>query len=84
MSYVPGACPCAEGGTRLGDPDATRPAVVCDAATLASDAVTIEALARLALCASRLGCVLRIEGASGELRDLVILCGLGEVLRVEP
>jgi ABC-type transporter Mla MlaB component len=45
------------------------------------DAVTVDALARLALAARRRGCQMRLLGASTELRALVSLTGLGDVLR---
>jgi anti-anti-sigma regulatory factor len=48
-----------------------------------ADAATVDALARLQLCARRRGLDIRLRGASGELRDLLALCGLGDVLRVE-
>lgn len=56
--------------------------VVCDLADItACDADTVDALARLALDARRLGCVLRIEHPSAELRELIAFMGLDEVLR---
>lgn len=45
---------------------------------------TIDALARLQLAARRLGLELRLRRVSDELRELVGLCGLDEVLGVEP
>jgi anti-anti-sigma regulatory factor len=45
---------------------------------------TLDALARLALAARRVGCELRLLRPSGELRELVSLAGLDEALGVEP
>jgi ABC-type transporter Mla MlaB component len=44
------------------------------------DAGTVEALARLQLAARRSGCRVRFRNACGELRDLLELMGLAEVL----
>jgi len=61
--------------------EATRAEVAfCDVVGVGSDAVTVEALARLQLAASRYGCLVRLRGASGELRELVAFMGLSEVL----
>jgi len=49
-----------------------------------ADLVTVDALARLQLVAARAGFEVRLLGASAELRALLDLVGLGEVLRVEP
>jgi ABC-type transporter Mla MlaB component len=54
--------------------------VACDVGALGPDAVTVEALARLQLTASRLGLRVRFRGASPELQRLLGLMGLGEVL----
>jgi STAS domain len=48
------------------------------------DVATIDALARLELTARRRGKTLRLRNASTELRELIALAGLDEVLRVEP
>jgi ABC-type transporter Mla MlaB component len=53
---------------------------VCDVETVAPDAVTCEALARLQLAAKRLGCQVRLCNASPELRQLVAFMGLEDVL----
>ena len=59
--------------------------LVCDVAALTQpDAGTIEALARLQLTARRLGCRVRLRDPSRELRELLDLFGLADVLRVEP
>ena len=52
----------------------------CDVAGVDPDAVTVDALARLQLAARRAGCQVRLRNASPELRDLVALMGLGDVL----
>jgi ABC-type transporter Mla MlaB component len=59
--------------------------LVCDVAALTHpDAGTVEALARLQLTARRLGRQVRLREPSRELRGLLDLFGLSEVLRVEP
>ena len=63
---------------------AGRPStLVCDVATLAPDAVTLDALAHLQVAASRLGYELVLRGASARLLELVELFGLCELLPVE-
>jgi hypothetical protein len=57
-------------------------AIACDVSALAAEAAAIDALARLALVAKRLGCPLKVRRASPELRDLVELCGLSDALGV--
>jgi len=54
--------------------------VLCDVSEADTDAVTVDALARLQLAATRQGCGVRLVGASGALRDLVDFMGLGDVL----
>ena len=55
--------------------------VVCDVGALVDpDAATMDALARLQLTARRVGRQLRLRHACGELRDLLALMGLGEVI----
>ncbi len=58
----------------------TRPIVLCDVAGVAADVVLVGALARMALTARRAGYQVRLCGASQELRALVELMGLAEVL----
>jgi ABC-type transporter Mla MlaB component len=53
---------------------------LCDVAGIAADAVTVDALARLQLAARRHDCLIRLRGASDELRDLVAFMGLQDVL----
>ena len=63
---------------------APRPStIVCDVGALSPDAAAVEALARLQLAARRAGLELRLRRASSELRDLLVFCGLDDVLRVE-
>jgi ABC-type transporter Mla MlaB component len=55
--------------------------VVCDVGALdQSDAVTVEALARVQLTVLRLGRRVRIRHSCGELRELVAFMGLADVL----
>jgi hypothetical protein len=59
----------------------TRPAVAfCEVASVEPDAVTVDALARLQLAATRFGCRVRLRHASRELLELVAFLGLTEVL----
>jgi hypothetical protein len=58
--------------------------VLCELGpTLDPDLVTIDALARLQLTATRFGRRIRFRPASAELRTVVDLTGLRELLRVE-
>jgi ABC-type transporter Mla MlaB component len=52
----------------------------CDVRGIDPDAVTVDALCRLQLAASRCGCQVRLRHASPELLDLVELMGLRDVL----
>ena len=55
--------------------------VSCDVDALAEpDAVTIDALARLQLTASRLGYRVELQRAGGPLVELLVLSGLSDVL----
>ena len=55
--------------------------ILCDLARLANaDMATVDALARLALRARRMGCAVTLRDPSTELLELVGLAGLGEVL----
>jgi hypothetical protein len=49
-------------------------------AAIDPDLGTVDALARLALTARRLGCRVRLEHASSDLRALLTLAGLAEVV----
>jgi len=53
---------------------------VCDVADIPVDAVTVDALARLALVARRRSCSIQLRHASEQLRDLVAFMGLQDVL----
>ena len=54
--------------------------VPCDVGELAEpDVVTIDGLARLQLTAKRLGYRVELQRACGELEDLLVLTGLGDV-----
>ena len=57
---------------------------VFDAAALAPDVASGEALARLRLTAGREGRGLRLSGVSSELADLLAFVGLAGVLGLEP
>jgi hypothetical protein len=57
--------------------------IICDAGTLAPDATSVDALARLQLSAKREGRALRVCGASSELQQLLAFCGLAAVLGLE-
>src|SRR5437773_4263816 len=57
-------------------------AIACDVSELAAEVAAVDALARLALVARRLGCPLKVRRASPQLRDLVELCGLSDALGV--
>ncbi|HVM16988.1 MAG TPA: STAS domain-containing protein [Gaiellaceae bacterium] len=52
----------------------------CDVRGVDADAVAVDALARLQLAARRHGCRVHLRGASEELRSLVALMGLEDVL----
>lgn len=60
-----------------------RGVVHCGVAGIEPDAVTVDALARLQLAAGRLGCQVRLENASADLRDLIAFMGLGDVFPVQ-
>jgi ABC-type transporter Mla MlaB component len=53
---------------------------LCDVQGVDVDAVTVDALARLQLAAKRHGCRVRLRNASTDLRELVALMGLSDVL----
>ncbi|MGA8363168.1 MAG: STAS domain-containing protein [Solirubrobacteraceae bacterium] len=52
----------------------------CEVTGVNADAVTVDALARLALLARRQGCRVRLAGVSAELTKLIEFVGLTEVL----
>jgi ABC-type transporter Mla MlaB component len=73
---LPGLCErvCA----LLGEAGAT--VALCDVADIPVDAVTVDALARLQLLASRHRCRIHLRNASDQLRDLIAFMGLEDVL----
>jgi len=59
--------------------------ILCDLARLAAaDMGTVDALARLALRARRMGCAVSLRDPSTGLLELVGLAGLGEILPCAP
>jgi len=52
----------------------------CDVGSVAVEATTVDALARLQLAARRQGCQVRLRNASAELLELVDFMGLRDVL----
>jgi ABC-type transporter Mla MlaB component len=48
------------------------------------DLGTVEALCELQRAAQRLGCTVRVHDASAELREVINLAGLAEVLLADP
>ena len=56
----------------------------CDVALVRPDLVAVDALARVELTAGRLGCGVRLRGASVELLELLALCGLPIESVLEP
>jgi ABC-type transporter Mla MlaB component len=75
--HIPGLCRRVR--ALLEDTDAD--VILCDVSALADpDAVTVDALARLQLTARRLGREVRLVHACGELRELLDLMGLGDVV----
>jgi ABC-type transporter Mla MlaB component len=55
--------------------------ILCDVRSVAPDAVTVDALARLQLAAQRSGRKVRLQNASCELLELVEFMALDNVLR---
>ena len=79
-SDAPGLC---DGARHALDGRAGEP-LVCDVGALApTDAGTVDAIARVALGARRLGSPIRLRAASPELRGLLDLMGLAEVVPCE-
>jgi ABC-type transporter Mla MlaB component len=58
--------------------------VLCDMDGVATDVVTVDALARLQLAARRRGCRVVLRHASDDLRRLVAFMGLADVLVDRP
>lgn len=72
---------CADLATRIAAGAAGAGDVVCDVAGVAGpDVATVEALARLSLTARRHGRRLVVTGAGPDLRRLIDLLGLSDVL----
>ena len=69
----------------LAGPDAPRPKLpmaICDVADLTdADLAAVDMLARLRLAAGRVGIRMELRGASLELRELLDLAGLRDVVR---
>jgi ABC-type transporter Mla MlaB component len=59
-------------------------AVVCDVRGVEPDAVTVEALALLALAGRRRGCRVELRDASSQLLGLIAFLGLRDVVPVSP
>ena len=53
---------------------------LCDVRGVPADAVTVDALAQLQLAARRRGCRIRLQNGTRELRELVELMGLSDVV----
>jgi len=53
---------------------------LCDVCSVDPDAVSVDALARIRLIARARGCDVKVQGASDDLRNLIALLGLQEVL----
>jgi anti-anti-sigma regulatory factor len=64
--------------------DRRRPdLVVCDLGSLTdADLATIDALARLQLTSQRLGSQMIVRNAPPQLRNLLVLVGLGQIVRL--
>ena len=60
--------------------ESTAVVVDCDVAGADPDAVTVDAVARLQLAATRRGCAVRLRSASEPLLELVDVMGLTHVL----
>jgi ABC-type transporter Mla MlaB component len=58
--------------------------VICEVTALRADLAAVDALARLALTAGRLHHRIRLRHATPDLRELLALAGLGDVVRCEP
>ena len=73
---LPGLCDRVCALLEEGRPDVAY----CEVSGVEPDAVTVDALARLQLAAHRHACLVRLRGASEELRALVAFMGLADVL----
>jgi ABC-type transporter Mla MlaB component len=54
----------------------------CDVSAIGADGVAVDTLARLRLVTQRRQVRLRLRGVSPELRELIVLCGLGGALGI--
>jgi ABC-type transporter Mla MlaB component len=54
--------------------------IIIDVTGVAADAVSVDALARLQLAARRHGCRVILRGTGADLRDLIALMGLDQIL----
>ncbi|HET9782351.1 MAG TPA: hypothetical protein VFR33_11305 [Candidatus Dormibacteraeota bacterium] len=57
--------------------------VILNCARMAPDMASVDRIARLRLCMRRHGCDLRLANVSEELRQVIDLAGLAEMLGVE-
>lgn len=64
--------------------DVDEDPVICEANALRADLAAVDALARVALTARRLGRGIELRDATPALRELLLLVGLAEVVRCEP
>ena len=60
------------------DAPCESPVVLCDVSSAQPDAVTVDILARMLLCAKRRGYSLRLCNPSPQLLELIDFMGLGE------
>jgi ABC-type transporter Mla MlaB component len=68
-----------------GTPADAPTVILCDLAQLTeADMATVDALARIALRARRLGCAISLRDPSSELCELLAFAGLGDVLPRAP
>ncbi|WP_168220738.1 STAS domain-containing protein [Streptomyces sp. RFCAC02] len=75
---VPGLCGRLAAAVRRVGADAVT--VDLAALTAAPSPAAVEAVARMRLTAGRLGCRLTFRHVAGDLRDLLVVLGLGDVL----
>jgi hypothetical protein len=64
-----------------GSPEPARTVDVVLGRGVRADLELVDALARLQLAAGRLGCAVRLHGACDDLRSLLDLVGLSDVMR---
>jgi anti-anti-sigma regulatory factor len=62
-----------------------KTAIIVDCGSLqVADAADVDRIARLHLCLRRQGFELRLRNPTSSLQELIALCGLADVLGVEP